>query len=314
VLGFVTPDGFYYTRYDATATSGQTVFTPTARQANYIVGMDLVFRNGMLLDTTEYTENSTTVTLGTGAVTGDRITIISMRAVSSSVTYAALNMAVQSVASATVTYSATTLPWQNVVAGDIHTFANTGTPTQYTVQSYNAVTRQITYTATVTGVLAGASIYQYRASGASYRPFSRWSDTLTSTSTYTPATWAVNSGFEKLFFNGLGLNAQDYDIVTGAITNFPSVATGLLTTIQFNSNNTATAIGAPVSIAVNTVVGQATYTFNMDQNAFELYYNGPLQVAGTDYTTATGTYTLSAAPDNPAAILQQNTYSRTGAA
>ena len=314
VLGFVTPDGFYYTRYDATATSGQTVFTPTARQANYIVGMDLVFRNGMLLDTTEYTENSTTVTLGTGAVTGDRITIISMRAVSSSVTYAALNMAVQSVASATVTYSATTLPWQNVVAGDIHTFANTGTPTQYTVQSYNAVTRQITYTATVTGVLAGASIYQYRASGASYRPFSRWSDTLTSASTYTPATWAVNSGFEKLFFNGLGLNAQDYDIVTGAITNFPSVATGLLTTIQFNSNNTATAIGAPVSIAVNTVVGQATYTFNMDQNAFELYYNGPLQVAGTDYTTATGTYTLSAAPDNPAAILQQNTYSRTGAA
>jgi len=314
VLGFVSPDGFYYTRYDATATAGQTVFTPTARQAGYITGMDFVFRNGMLLDTSEYTETSTTVTLGTGALVNDRITILSLRAVNQGVTYASQNITVQTVASNVVTYSSGSPPYQNIVAGDIHTFANTGTPTQYTVQAYNAATRQITYTASVTGVSAGATIYQYRSNGLSYRPFSRWTTTLTSASSYTPTTWAINSGYEKLFLNGLGVNDQDYDLVSGAITNFPSAATGLLTIIQFNQNNQATPVGGPTSVTTSTVTGQSTYAFNYDANAFELYYNGPLQVAGTDYTTATGSYTLAAAPGSTTAILQQNTYNRTGAA
>ena len=217
-------------------------------------------------------------------------------------------------ATTVVTYNSSTLPYQDIVAGDIHTFTNTGTPTQYTVASYNASTRQVTYTATVTGVVAGATIYQYRSSGMSYRPFSRWTTTLSSASSYTPTTWALNSGYEKLFLNGLGVNDQDYDLVGNAITNFPSSATGLLTLIQFNQNNQSTAIGNPVSIATSTIAGQSTYSFNIDQNAFELYYNGPLQVYGTDYTTATGTYSLAVAPTTTNSILQQNTYNRTGAA
>lgn len=314
VLGFTTPDSFYYTRFDAVATAGQTVFTPTARQANYIVGMDLVFRNGALLDTTEYTENSTTVTLGTGAALNDVIVIISMRAVSASIFYCPLNISVQSVATNIVTYTAAALPQQNIVAGDIHTFLNTGTPTQYTVSAYNAATRQVTYSTTVTGVSAGQNFYQYRASGLSYRPFSRWTASLTAASTYTPTTFAMHSGYEKLFINGASVNDQDYDLVSGAITNFPSPVTGLLTIIQFNDNNLIVAVGNPTSIAVNTVASQPNYTFNYDQNAFELYNNGSLQIVTSDYTTGAGTYTLTTTPTTNLNILQQNTYNRTGAA
>jgi hypothetical protein len=312
VLGFTTPDLFYYTRYAAVATAGQTVFTPTARQANYITGMDLVFRNGELLDTSEYTENSTTVTLNTGATLNDNITILSMRAVAQGNSYVSLGVTVQSVASAVVTYNSA-LPFQNVVAGDIHTFANTGTPTQYTVSAYNAATRQITYTASVTGVSAGATIYQYRASGSSYRPFSRWTDTLSSASSYTPTTWATHSGYEKVFLNGVALADTDYDIISGAVTNFPSSVTGVITTIQFSDNNLTTPVGGQTASSISTTSGVSTYSFNLNASAFELYYNGPLLTETSDYTVGSGTYTFTVAPTGANTVLQ-TTYSRTGAA
>ena len=313
VLGFSSPDGFYYTRYDVVATAGQTVFTPTARQANYIVGMDLVIQNGFLLDTSDYTENATTVTLNTGAAVGDNITILSMRAVSQGVTYVDTHTLVSSVAGAVVTYGSS-LPYQNIVAGDIHTFTKTGTPTQYTVQSYNAATKQITYTATVTGVSAGAVIYQYRSTGLSYRPFSRWTTTLSSASSFTPTTWAIDSGYEKPYLNGTSVNDQDYDIVSGAFTNFPAASTGLLTWIQFADNNQTVPIGGQTSTAISEIVGQVTYNYNYDVNAFELYNNGALMIPVSDYTTSAGIYTLTVTPTSTLNILQQTTYTRTGAA
>jgi hypothetical protein len=315
VLGFTSPDLFYYTMYNAVATAGQTVFTPTARQANYITGCDWVFENGELLDTSDYTENSTTVTLGTGAASGNQICIISLRAVAQGNAYINSNMTVQSVATSVVTYSSSTLPFQQVFAGDIHTFANTGTPTQYTVQSYNAATRQITYTTTVSGVSVGAVIYVYRSNGSSYRPFSRWTASLSSASTYTPTTFAMDSGYEKLFLNGVSVNDQDYDIVAGAITNFPANATGNFTIIQFADSNLTAPIGNSTSQATNTIVGQSSYSFNLNSNAFELYYNGALQVPSSDYTIPySNTYTLAVAPTSTLGILQQTTYQRTGAA
>lgn len=313
VLGFSSPDGFYYTRYDAVAIAGQTVFTPTARQANYIVGMDLVFKNGELLDTTDYTENATTVTTGVACTVGDKVTILSMRAISQGVTYVNLHVLVSTVVGAVVTYG-TSLPYQNIVAGDIHTFANTGTPTQYTVQSYNAATKQITYTASVTGVSAGATIYQYRSTGLSYRPFSRFTTTLAAASSYTPTTWAFDSGYEKLYLNGVSVNDQDYDLVSGALTNFPASATGLLTVIQFNDNNQTIPIGNQTSTSINEIVGQSVYNYNYDVNAFELYNNGALMIPTSDYTTGTGIYTLGVAPTSTLNLLQQTTYTRTGAA
>jgi len=312
VLGFTTPDGFYYTRYNAVATAGQTVFTPTARQANYITGMDLVFRNGELLDATDYTENSTTVTMNNACAVGDNVSIISMRAIAQGNSYISLAITVQSVATTTVTY--TSLPYQNIVAGDVHTFLNTGTPTQYTVSAYNAATSQITYTTSVTGVSAGQTIYQYRANGSSYRPFSRWTTTLSSSSSYTPTTWAFDSGYEKIYLNGISVNDQDYDLVGGAVTNFPASATGLLTIIQFADSNQTIPIGNQQSVAINTTSGIATYNYNFDQNAFELYNNGTLQIITSDYTQSSSSYTLTTTPTTNLNLLQQTTYTRTGAA
>ncbi len=314
VLGFSTPDGFYYTRYATVATGGQTVFTPTARQANYIVGMDLVFQNGILLDTSDYTENSTTVTLNTGATVGDQIVIISMRAISQGIAYVSQFLTVSTVASAVVTYNSGTLPYQNIVAGDIHTFTTAGTPTQYTVSAWNPATRQITYTTTVTGVTAGATIYQYRSSGMSYRPFSRFTATLTAASSYTPTTWAIHSGYEKVFLNGAAVNDQDYDISGGSINNFPATADGLLTFIQFNDNNQTVPIGNQTSTAINTIIGTSVYNYNFNADAFELYNNGSLQVLTDDYTLGSTSYTLTTTPTSTLNILQQTTYSRTGAA
>jgi hypothetical protein len=36
VVGLVPPDGFYFTSWEAVATAGQTVFTPTTRDVNYM--------------------------------------------------------------------------------------------------------------------------------------------------------------------------------------------------------------------------------------------------------------------------------------
>jgi hypothetical protein len=216
--------------------------------------------------------------------------------------------------SGTVYGHAPSLPYQSIVAGDIHTFTNSGSPTQYTVASWNEATSQITYTASVTGVISGAAIYQYRSSGMSYRPFSRFTATLTSASSYIPTTWSIHSGYEKVFLNGISVNDQDYDISGGSINNFPSAATGLLTFIQFNDNNQTTPIGNQTSTAVNTTIGTLTYNYNFNADAFELYNNGSLQSLTSDYTLGSTSYSLTTAPTSNLNILQQTTYSRTGAA
>ena len=86
VVGFETPDAFYFTKETFTATSAQTVFTVT-RASNYISGQCLVFQNGLLLETSYYTDtggSTGTVTFGTGVTLNDIITIISIRSVNSS--------------------------------------------------------------------------------------------------------------------------------------------------------------------------------------------------------------------------------------
>ena len=233
VVGFSAPDNFYYTRNEFFATSGQTVFTPTARQAGYITGQDLVFRNGVLLKpTSDYTETSTIVTLNIGAVLNDIVTIISFRSV--------------------------------------------GTST--------------------------------------YASFTRNYATLTNASSYTASGFTLNSGYELLFINGVALTDQDYDISGQTILNFPNIVNGELLVLQWEPNNLGVPNGSPVNISINTNVGQATYSFNLDSNAFNLYNNGILLDSGSDYTTATNQYTLLQTPTTNVSILQQQTFARTGPA
>lgn len=238
VVGFTTPDNFYMTIDSFTATSGQTVFTPTTRvtgSAGYITGQDLVFRNGVLFNPTlDYTENATTVTLNTGAVIGDIITIISFRSVSSS-------------------------------------------------------------------------------TGNSYASFTRNIIDVTSSSSIMPG-FTLNSGYELLFINGTVMPDVDYDIVSGNITNFPSPITGKMTVIQWSANNLGVPNGTPVNISINTIIGQSTYSFSYTTGALNLFMNGLLLLLGTDYTTASGSYTLTNTPTTILNNIVQQTFARTGAA
>ena len=235
VVGAEAPDDFYYTEQVFTATAGQTVFTVT-RSSGYISGQCLVFENGLLLNTSEYTDtggSTGTVTFGTGRTAGDIITIISMKSSNSS-----------------------------------------------------------------TGV---------------YASFTRNSATLTNASSYTASGFTLNSGYELLFLNGTIVNEQDYDIVGQDITNFPSIVTGDLEIIQWSANNLGTPNGNPVNSVANTIVGQTNYSFSYNANSFNLYINGALLKQSVDYTTATGSYTLTNTPDTITNIMVQQTFARTGA-
>jgi len=315
VVGLIPPDGFFYTSNEFVATAGQTIFTPPARVAGYINGQDLVFRNGVLLiPTSEYTETTSAITMLNACAVGDVVSIISFRSNSTAVYYASMDIAYAS-GSGTNTLTYSSLPSQLIYAGDILTFANTGTPTQYTVSSINYTTKQIVFTTTFTAT-AGNSVYRYRALGSTYRTFSRWDVTLTAASTYTPTEFQIVSGAEVFFLNGTLVNDQDYDLASNTVNNFPSTATGNFTIIQFAHNNLGVPNGSPSIISSYTVNGQSVYTFSYDANAFELYGNGCLYVpgAGNDYTTATGTYALNPTPNNNTTVLSQQTFSRTGAA
>jgi hypothetical protein len=86
VVGFATPDPFYLTVQSFTATAGQTVFNVT-RSAGYISGQCFVFQNGILQDTSAYTDtagSTGTVTFAVGRTAGVGITIISFKSTTSS--------------------------------------------------------------------------------------------------------------------------------------------------------------------------------------------------------------------------------------
>ena len=309
VVGFTSPDAFYYTETVFTATAAQTTFSVT-----HTVGDVLVFKNGVLLDLTEYSETSTTVVLGTACTVGEIVIVINARAVSTSDYYETNNITIASSTTNTVTYSG--LPFQNIVAGNLLCFTNTGTPTTYTVQSINTTTKVITFTTTIAGATAGFTIYRFRAAGSTYRPWSRYTQTVTAVSSLTPTTWAVNSGFEEIFVNGSQFNEIDYDIVSGSLTGFPAAITGNFTLIQWNQNN----FGVPCSNIVNTVTysvaGVTTYTYGSNPLAMEVYANGALLAkgAGYDYTVTSTNWILATAFLNNLTLLNQQTFARDGAA
>lgn len=313
VVGLTAPDNFYMTIDNFTATSGQTVFTPTTRGTGYITGQDLIFINGCLLSTSDYTETSSTFTLGTGATVGDIVSCISFRAISAGVYYDNTHLQVASVSGANVVWNSSAMPYQTINAGDIMTFSNSGSPTQYTVSTVNYSTKTITFTTSVTGVVAGSNIYTYRASGAGYPAFSRFEADLTTVSSYTPTLWQFNSGYELPFYNGTVVPDADYDIVGNTYTNIPAVSSGKLVIIQFSGNNTTTPTGTMQNVNIYTNIGQSGYSFNYVSNALNLYANGVLYETGVDYTEAANSYTLTNTPTSNY-LIQQQTFARAGAA
>jgi hypothetical protein len=310
VVGFEEPDEFYITVQSFTATSGQTVFTVT-RAAGYISGQCFVFQNGVLQDTTAYTDTAGTtgtVTFATGVTLGNIVTIISFKSVSNLSVVTSNASGTGTIA--TLTFAARQIPpfqvGQSITVTGITPSGYNGT---YTVTA--CTTTSVSYANTTTG--SQTTIGTIVLTNPVYPSFSRNTATLTNASSYTPSGYSIVSGYEFMFINGVVMTEQDYDIVGGVVSNFPSVANGLLTVIQWTANNLTTPNGDPVNILVNTIIGQVSYPFSYTAGAFNLYQNGVLLLQGNDYTTVSGGYNLTNTPTIATNLLLQQTFARTGA-
>jgi hypothetical protein len=312
VVGFLEQDQFFYTETVYTATAAQTTFSNT-----HTVGWILVFRNGVLLDTTEYSETSTTVVMANACAAGEVIVIFYMRGVSTSASYVQTNMTIASSTTNTITYS--NAPWQIVNVGDKMTFTDVvlpSPPTQYTVQSINTTTKVITFTTTIAGATAGNQVFIARAAGSSYAPFSRYKVALTAATTYTPTTWAIQNGAESIYVNGAQINEIDYNISGLAIDGFPAPLTGNMTIILFAPNNLNVPASNVVNVTAYSTAGQTTYPFTSNPLSLEIFANGALlaQGASYDYTASSANYILTTAYNNNSTLLNQQTFARDGAA
>jgi len=166
--------------------------------------------------------------------------------------------------------------------------------------------------ATAYDIITIVSFASVNSSTGTYNSFSVNTVTLSNQANYTASGFTIIDGNELLFLNGTVVNAQDYNI-SGQTISFIGNATGELIIYQWANNNLGVPNGNPISTDVYTIVGQTLYPFNYDPNAFNLWNNGALLLETTDYSVATGTYTLANAPTSTSNILVQQTFTRTGA-
>ena len=314
VVGFSSPDAFYYTETVFSATAGQTTFAVT-----HIVGQILVFRDSVLMPQSEYTETSSNFVFTNPCAAGEIIVVINMRAVSTSDYYEILNTTIVSSGSNTVTYAVATP--QPIKAGDLLCFASTqpaptDSPVTYTVASVNTTTKVITFTGVIAGATAGYNIYRKRPAGSSYAPFTRYVENVSGISSFTPTTYAILNGFESVYINGAQINEADYDVVDGSLVGFPGLVTGELDIIMYAPNNYNVPASNVTNTTVYSVAGDLSYAFPNNPLSMEVYANGALLTkgAGYDYTATTAGYNLAVAFPNNYTLMNQQTFARDGAA
>ena len=306
IVGFTASDDFFYSDYVFTATASQTSFSVT-----HVVGQALVFKNGVLLPESDYTETASTIVMDSACAVGDIVEVTAMRVVSVLDTYDELGITVAT-AGTTVTYDG--LPFQSLSAGDELTFSNEGTPTVYTIDTVNMTTKTITFTTTPTEATVGDEIYIFTAEDTEYSPYVRYEFDVTNINSLTPTLIGVRSGFEQIYVNGAQLNEIDFDLTDNTFSGFPSPVTGKIELIVFAPNN----LGIPCSNITNTVVysGNGTLTYNFPNNplAMQVYANGALLAKGSgkDYIPNNSGYNLVTAINNNFTLLNQQTFARIG--
>jgi hypothetical protein len=225
VVGFQTPDDFNYTATQYTATSGQTVFTQT-RGSGYISGQCLVFRNGLLLDTTEYTDTggtTGTVTLSTGATSGDKITIIAFRSYNTSTgVYASFTRNTVSLSNQS-TYTASGFTFND---GYELLFLN---GTIINAQDYNLSGQVLSFIQNVSGDLQVIQWSQNNLGVANGTPVNVDAYTVVGQSNYS---FSYNINAFNLYNNGvLQVNGTDYTATSGSLytlSTAPLVNTNIL--------------------------------------------------------------------------------------
>ena len=225
VIGFETPDDFYYTKQQFTATSGQTIFSVT-RSSGYISGQCLVLQNGCLLNPSEYTDTggtTGTVTLTVGATTGDKISIISMKSVNAtSGVYASFT---RNSASLTNQGSYTTSGF-TIRDGFELLFLN---GTVVNAQDYNLSDQTITFIGNTSGDLEVIQWTPNNLGVANGTPVNVDAFTVIGQNNYT---FSYNINAFNLYNNGvLQFNGTDFTATSGSIytlTTTPAVNTNIL--------------------------------------------------------------------------------------
>ena len=227
VVGFETPDAFYYTMTAFDASSGQTVFTVT-RGAGYIVGQCLVFQNGLLLDTSEYTDASGSVTLNTGATINDIITIISFKSVNStSGVYASFTRNVVTLNNQ-INYTASGF---TLVGGNELLFLN---GTVVNAQDYNISGQTISFISAASGDLEVLQWSDNNLGVPNGTPVNIDTYTVIGQTLYT---FNFDPNAFNLYNNGiLQLETIDYTVATGTytLTSTPSSNLNILVQQTFN--------------------------------------------------------------------------------
>jgi hypothetical protein len=227
VVGFAAPDDFFYTMTAYDAAGGQTVFSVT-RGIRYVVGNCFVFRNGLLLDTTEYTDASSSVTLSTGAMTDDIITIISFASVNLlGTTYNSFTRHTVTLTNQ-ATYTATGFV---LLTGTELLFLN---GTVVNAQDYNISGQNITFISAATGDL---QVIQWTLNNLSVP-----NGTPVNIDAYTTiGQTAYPFNFDPLAFNlwnngALLLETVDYSVASGyyTLSRTPTANTNILVQQTFN--------------------------------------------------------------------------------
>lgn len=226
VVGFESPDDFYYSMTAFTATAGETVFSVT-RGSGYITGQCLVFENGLLLNPSEYTDSSSAVTFGTGRTAGDIITVISFKSVNSGTPYASFTRN-----SATLTNQSTyTASGFTLVSGNELLFLN---GTVVNSQDYDIVGQDITFIGNATGDLEIVQWSNNNLGVPNGTPVNVDTYTVVGQSLYS---FSYDPNAFNLYNNGvLQLETVDYSVATGSYTLAvaPTANTNILVQQTFN--------------------------------------------------------------------------------
>jgi hypothetical protein len=226
VIGFEEPDALYMTIANFTATSGQTVFSVT-RASDYISGQCLVFSNGVLANTTEYTDtggSTGTVTFGTGRAAGTSVTIISFRSVNAtSGTYATFSRN-----TASLTNQSTYIPSGFTIASGYElVFLNGAVLNEF---DYDIVGGNVTnFPNLTTGLL---TVIQWTPNNLTTPTGDPINDFISAVIGQTSYTFNYSTDALNLYGNGVLLvNGSDYTSVSGGyvLSNTPTTtAYGLL--------------------------------------------------------------------------------------
>jgi len=233
VVGFVAPDTFYYTMTAFSASSGQTVFSVT-RGTEYLSGNCLIFKNGCLLDTSEYTDtngSTGTVTLTTGAIINDIITIISMASVSASTSTTYNSFSRNSATLSNVGFY--TASGFTLVSGNELLFLN---GTVINAQDYNISGQTISFVNAVSGDLQIIQWTNNNQGQPNGNPSNVDIYTIIGQATYT---FTFNPLAFNLYNNGvLLLETVDFSVTTGSYTlaQTPTSNLNILVEQSFNRN------------------------------------------------------------------------------